>query len=171
MNKTLLLTFLTLALSRGYCQDSLTNAICEELTSKYSDELNTNERMRLYLTTISPVLNNLEDSLKKEFIENLDSSCPIVDKLKVKQKSLALNPVSEEDLLNDLLKRKSDKKWKKEELKIEIKKLKSLSNETEEFCKEIIAELSKHMNYSDYKSLTEFQQGKTIGRLFRYMKK
>jgi len=130
MKKTLLLTFLILLIKQGYSQDSLVNVICEELTSKYSENLNPNECTKLYLATISSVIMNLPDSSKKEFIDSLDSSCPIVKKLKTKPNNLTLNPISEKDLLSALLNRKSDKKWSQEELKTEIEKYKSQSNET-----------------------------------------
>lgn len=168
MKNSLTLIFCIFICGSIYCQDSTLNAICNELESRLTDNLNQDKKIDLYNKIVASKTKNLSDSLKDSFINKLDYKCLAAKKLK--ESSLEVFFIKEEEPMINFLNKTCSKEWSSDEVENQIKKLQITNQYDKNFTTNIVNELCKHITYDDYLFLPEHLRFRLIQRLADHLK-
>lgn len=80
-----------------------------------------------------------------------------------------IKPIDPKESFNNFLKSESTIKWNKKELKEIAAQPIRLGMSEKRYCVLATKELSRHINYLDFKKMTDYQQGKLMGQLLNYI--
>lgn len=150
------------------CQNPDVGKVCARLDSTLSNNFDLSEQTDLYNKIVAKALTNINDSLHKIFLNNLHTNCQAAITFNQRKKQ-ALSIIEAEPIVN-FLSRKCAIEWTSNELDIQINKIQQKHLGNKDFTRKIIHELCKHIDYTEYKLLPEYQQVRILKSLAQHLK-
>lgn len=168
MKKIIAIYMIMILPSVAFCQDSTLNKTCENFTEIYSDSIQFNLLFEEYYSIVLLPIKDLSKEDQDKYLITLDSICPSVRKFREKLPVSNVEPIDENEEFRKFLSSKANKPWTRKE--IESTALKCSLNSTmdedyENLCLISAEELSKHIDFEDFTSLTDYQQGRLMGKV------
>ncbi len=168
MKKIIAIYIISLLPSIAFCQDSTLNKTCENFTEIYSDSIQFNLLFEEYYSIVLLPIQDLSKEDQEKYLITLDSICPSVRKFRGNLPVSNVEPIDEKEEFQKFLKAKASKPWTPEE--IESTALKCSLNSTmdddyENLCMISAEELSKHIDFENFTNLTDYQQGRLMGKV------
>lgn len=145
-----------------------TDSLCETFNQQLSISSNKSDSLKVYLVVVNKTIYNL-DQTKKDSLQNvLNETCPNIKIVSNYHRPLTFN--KSQNSTESFKKQKASVKWKKHQLKDAIKICQGHDlNKT--ICKDAVKEASKHINYQDFISLTDYQKGVVLAKAYDILKK